>query len=122
MAEVQHRHRKAAWDWQESKGISHEKCADTLCAFCLADGRDRDIYAQALANQEDEIASEATRLGRMLTDGKPPGGDWKESDKAAMYAAGKRLLEFGGNVRSGEWRPGGRTPCKACGRRSCMCQ
>lgn len=53
MAEIQDRHRKAAWDWQEGNGISHEKCAETLCAFCLADGRDRDIYAQALADVED---------------------------------------------------------------------
>ena len=112
MAEVQDRHRRAA----EAAFTKNWHSASPLGTQTV------EFWATLLADQEAEIANEATRLGRMLIEGKPPGGDWKESDKAAMYAAGKRLLEFGGNVRSGEWRSGGGTACKACGRRSCMCQ
>ncbi len=112
MAEVQNRHRQAAWSWQEGKGISHEKCADTLCAFCLTDGRDRDTYAQALADQEAEIAA---ALADMETPALVIEKGYNDGFQLGVLAAVTM-------VRSGEWRAGERTTCEACGRRSCMCQ
>lgn len=91
-------------------GARHRKAAeDAVRRFAATDRGPIASFgtrctAQALADQEAEIAEVARARGEMLCKGESPDGEEKESDRSAMYAAGRRLFEFSALLRSGDWR------------------